>query len=230
MWLWKPINADCSSNSSYRSDKQLLEQPSFEIAHLVQFLFGCHNPLVKHGKNVNNRRLFVHRRLVHAYVGQLRIFQIPCVRGQALRELLKLLNEPPILERISPESRVLSTTRVYHRICRADNTSPRRNATCALPHTHGVVHDVARKHFLVIAFIFAGTVLLVCVGLPFDTVVYCDGKQFVRCAASFRSFLENVAYSYLSPIYPRFTVSIRHAAFLPEDGALQSSFMLLADT
>ena len=78
----------------------MLEKSRLQIAHLVQFLLGCRNPLVKYGKNVNNRLLFVHRRLIHAYVGQLVIFQIPCVRGQALRELLKLLNEPPILERI----------------------------------------------------------------------------------------------------------------------------------
>ena len=138
-----------------------------------------------------------------------------------MRELLKLLNEPPILERISPECCVLSATRVYYRICRADNTSPGRDAACALPHTHGVVHNVTRKYFLVIAFILTGTVLLVCVGLSFNAVVY--------CAASFGSFLENVAYSYLSPRRPRFAVSIHHTTFLPEDSTMQSSFMLLEE-
>ena len=50
---------DYSNSYSHDSNEQLLKQSRLQIAHLVQFLFGSHNPLVKHRKNVNNRILFI---------------------------------------------------------------------------------------------------------------------------------------------------------------------------
>lgn len=220
---------DYSKRSLYKSHKELLEKTRLERSKVDKFSFGNINSCVETREEFNNDVLFAERRHRYFDVGELRKLQVPGVGSQPLRELLKCLHKPPMLEGVSPECRILVPFGIYHCICRTDNACPRRYATCALPHSHRIVNDVTCDNALIVAFVLAGTVLLLGIGLPSNAEVDSNGKQFILIAATLGTFVEDVSYLDCFPFRQAFPSLTRDTQIALKYGTLNTSFMLLEE-
>ena len=205
----------------------MLEKAGLERYKSGEFS-SCHFcPLIETGEEGYNVVLLFETRHRNFYVGELRELQVPCVGSQPLRELLECLHKSPMLECERPESRVLLLLRIDYGVCWADDSSPRRHATCPLPHSHRIVNDVACGNSLVVALVFAGTVFLLGVELPFYAEVDRHGKQLIGIAAAFGTLAEEVTYLDRFPFAPVYLTLAWDAQFTLKYGTLNTSFMLL---